>query len=320
MKYRTLGRTGLKVSEIGFGAWAIGGPSTLGPMQIGWGKTDDDESVRAMEAAFEAGVNFFDTADVYGNGHSEALIGRTFGGPRREKVVLATKFGNLTLPDGSWVKDFRPEVATRCLEASLQRLGTDYVDVYQIHSPRPDFDIATLEDTFATLERLKQAGKVRSYGTSIFASAHGIELIRRGWGDLLQVRFNALETEPAEELLPLAAAENVGIIVRVPLASGFLTGKFNKGVQFGPDDHRSRTYPPERRDAIVDKVDRLRFLVEGKQRTMAQAALQFVLSFDGVSTVIPGAKTAAQARDNANAAGATLTDEEMARARQITAD
>ena len=318
MKYRTLGRTGLEVSEIGFGAWAIGGPSTLGPMQIGWGETDDAESVRAMEAAFDAGVTFFDTADVYGDGHSEELIGKTFGGARREKIVLATKFGNLTLGDGSWVKDFSPDVAARCLEASLRRLGTDYVDVYQIHSPRPDLDIATLEGTFATLAKLKEAGKVRSYGTSIFSSAHGIELIQRGWGGLLQVRFNALETEPAEALFPLAARENVGIIVRVPLASGFLTGKFKRGVQFGADDHRSRTYPPEKRDELVEKVERLGFLIEGKQRTMAQAALQFVLSHEGVSTVIPGAKTAAQAADNAGAAGGVLTAEEMAQVLEIT--
>lgn len=125
MNYRTLGRTGLRVSEMGFGGWAVGGPSTLGPMQIGWGETDDAESIRAMDAAFDRGVNFFDTADVYGNGHSEELIGRTLGGARREQVIIASKFGNLTLPNGSWVKKFTPDVAAECLEASLQRLQTD---------------------------------------------------------------------------------------------------------------------------------------------------------------------------------------------------
>jgi aryl-alcohol dehydrogenase-like predicted oxidoreductase len=318
MRYRVLGRTGLRVSEIGFGTWAIGGPAKLGPMVTGWGAVDDSESVRAMETAFDAGVNFFDTADVYGDGHSEELIGEAFSGARRDRILIASKFGNQTTPEGQWIKDFSPKVARAALEASLKRLATDRIDLYQLHTPHPDFRIAQLEDTVDELERLKVAGKIRFYGTSIGPVTHGIELIDKGWGDVLQVRFSILENEPAEKLLPLAMKRKVGIIIRVPLASGYLTGKFTKGVQFPPDDHRSGMSQPQR-DAMVEKVSRLSFLTEGKGRTMAQAALQYILSYEGVSTIIAGAKTASQAAENAAAAGATLTDEEMDRVDRIVA-
>ena len=137
MRVRTLGRTGIRVSEVGFGAWAIGGPAELGGLSIGWGESDDRDSVRALEAAFDEGVNFYDTADVYGMGHSEELLGQVFGS-RRAQVVIASKGGNLTDSDGHWKKDFSGEYLSRKVEESLKRLKTDYIDLYQLHTPRSE--------------------------------------------------------------------------------------------------------------------------------------------------------------------------------------
>ena len=318
MRYRTLGRTGLQVSEVGFGAWAIGGPSKLGDVEIGWGEVDDVMSLRAIEAAHDAGVTFFDTADVYGAGRSEVLIGKALRS-KRDRVVIATKVGNRTTAGGEWVKDFSKRWITEAIDASLTRLGTDYVDLYQLHSAT---DTAHYRDeTFEALNALKAAGKIRYYGISVGPCAHGPWVIRNTPADTIQVVFNMLEREPEAELLPLAHEQGIGIIARVPLASGFLSGKFTPETQFTPNDHRSRTYPPEKVRAIVGRVAKLSFLTEGKEKALAQAALQYCLAHPAVSAVIPGAKTPEQARANAAASdGVLLTPQEVARARAILAE
>ena len=316
MHYRTLGRTGLRVSEVGFGAWAIGGPSKLGELEVGWGEVDDAVSLRAIEAAYEAGITFFDTSDAYGAGRSETLLGKAFKA-KRDRVVIATKGGNRTV-DGRWVKDFSKAWLSRALDASLARLGMDYVDLYQLHSPTATEDYR--DEAFEALEALKAQGKIRSYGVSVGPAAHGPWVIRNTRADTIQVVYNLLEREPEQELLALAQAQGVGIIARVPLASGFLTGKFTADVTFPANDHRGRTYTPEKIREIAGQVARLGFLTEGRRKTLAQAALQYCLAHPAVSTVIPGAKTPEQARANAAASdGVLLTAEEVARARAALA-
>ena len=322
MQYRTLGRTGLRVSEIGFGAWAIGGPSTLGEVQIGWGDVNDETSIRALEAAFDAGVNFFDTADVYGAGHSEELIGRTFKG-RRDKIIISSKGGNRVSPDNQWSKDFSPAWIGQAIDLSLRRLQTDYVDVYHLHSPDADFEYA--DEIVGALEGIKQQGKVRFYGVSLLPCGRGIRptdqglrILETGKCDFLQVVYNILDREPESILLPACQKANVGVIARVPLASGFLTGKFTPETTFPENDHRHAKFTPNKVRDTIGKVERLRFLTEGRSKTMAQAALQFCLSHPAVSAVIPGAKTPRQVLDNAGASdGALLADEELRRVREV---
>ena len=317
MQYRMLGRTGLRVSEVGFGAWAIGGPAKLGELEIGWGEVDDAMSLRAIEAAYDAGVTFFDTADVYGAGRSEVLIGKALKS-KRDRVVIATKVGNRTSAGGEWVKDFSKQWISQAIDASLTRLGMDCVDLYQLHSGS---DTAQYRDeTFEALEALKAAGKIRYYGISVGPCAHGPWVIRNTPADTIQVVYNMLEREPEAELLPLAQARGIGIIARVPLASGFLTGKFTPDTRFAPNDHRSRTYPPEKLGGTLAQVARLGFLTDGKTKTLAQAALQYLLAHPAVSTVIPGAKTPEQARANAAASdGVLLTADEATRVRAVLA-
>lgn len=318
MEYRMLGRTGLRVSAVGFGAWAIGGPSKLGSMEIGWGDVDDAMSLWAIEAAYDAGVNFFDTADVYGAGRSEVLIGKALK-PRRDRVVIATKVGNRTTPAGEWVKDFSKQWITQAIDSSLTRLGMDYVDLYQLHSGTDTSQYRG--ETFEALDALKTAGKIRYYGISVGPCAHGPWVIRNTTADTIQVVYNMLEREPEAELLPLAQARGIGIVARVPLASGFLTGKFTADTQFATNDHRFRNFPPEKLRSTLAQVGKLRFLTDGKSRTLAQAALQYCLSHPAVSTVIPGAKTPDQAGANASAADADhLTAEDLARVRAVLAD
>jgi len=320
MRYRMLGRTGLKVSEVGFGAWAIGGPAELGGTQIGWGDVDDGVSIRAVHAALDAGVNFIDTADSYGCGHSEEVLAKALGG-RRDEVIIATKFGSRIDPTGNWVKDFSGGWIPQAVEASLTRLETDYIDLIQCHSP---WALEALtDDTFAALETLRDAGKIRHVGVSVKQTEHGVPILRR-WPqvEVIQVVYNILSRQPETDLLPLAQERNVGIIGRVPLASGFLTGKFAPDVTFPENDHRRRSYPPEKARRVVEAVEKLRFLERDGTKSMAQAALQFCLSHLSVSTVIPGGKTPEQAGDNAAASdGVLLTEDELARIRaDVTGD
>lgn len=298
MKYRTLGRTGLKVSEIGFGAWAIGGDAHIGGKTVGWGYNPDDAvSARALKVALDHGVNFFDTADMYGSGHSEEVIGKTFSPEERGKIIIASKFGNKTGPDGTWEKNFSPSYLVEALEASLRRLRTDYLDVYQLHTPGPELAIASLEKTFAALEKLKQSGKIRFYGTSIGPVSHGIELIKYNWGDLLQVKYNLLEPEADLELFPLAQKHNIGIIIREALCAGFLTGKYTKDFKFAPTDHRSFRYSATQKADWFAKID-----VWKKElptgTSLTHYALKWVLEKDAVSTIIAGAKSKEQILDS----------------------
>lgn len=294
MNYRVLGRTGLRVSEIGMGAWAIGGN------QFGnsYGPTDDEESRRATRKALDMGCNFFDTADVYGHGHSEELLGKVLG-PVRDEVIIATKGGGdfYSSPPRA---NFSPDYIRSAAEQSLLRLRTDRIDLYQLHNPPPPM----IEDgaVFGILRDLQGEGKIRFAGLSIFDPREGLAALQHGTVDALQVVFNLLRWEPARDLFRAAAGEGVGIIAREPLHNGFLTGKFSRGVQFPPGDIRA-TWPAEYVEALMRTADGLRFL-ECDGRTLAQAALQFCLAHRAVSVAIAGCKTEAQVVENFSAPSA----------------
>lgn len=293
MRYRRLGRTDLQVSEVGFGAWAIGGN------QHGhsYGPTDNAESLRAIARALELGCTFFDTADVYGHGLSEKLLGQALQ-KRRHDCVIATKVGN-DFYHGPFHQNFDSDYIRLAVDKSLERLRTDYIDVYQWHNP--PLMMLQRGEHYGILDELKQAGKIRYYGVSVHDAYEGTMAIRTGKPDVIQVVYNLLRPDAREELLPLAQEHNIGLIGREPLASGILTGKYTADATFPEDDIRA-SWPQEYLAMQVQVADKLRFLANA-QRTLAQAALRFVLDEAAVSVVIPGIKTATQAEENLAASG-----------------
>ena len=288
MKYRTLGRTGLKVSEMGFGAWAIGGTS--------YGPTRDEDSLDALEAAWEHGVNFFDTADTYGHGHSEELIGRFLKG-KRDEAVIATKAGWDFYHGGSR-QNFDPDYLRFACGESLRRLQTDRIDLYQLHNPK----LEALErgDLFQVLDELKKEGKIRFYGVSVHTPSEALAVIRSGKADTLQLIFNLIDQRPVLEVFPEAVEKNIGIIAREPLACGLLTGKYSGVSAFPKTDHRNG-WSREKKELDLQKLSRLQVSLKTKRVSPVEEALEFVLSFEAVSAVIPGAKTREQVLQNLKA-------------------
>jgi aryl-alcohol dehydrogenase-like predicted oxidoreductase len=310
MKRRRLGRTGLQVSEVGFGAWAIGGNAHGNS----YGPTDDKTSIEAVRRAVELGCTFFDTADVYGWGHSEEILGEALEG-RRDEVHLATKVGG-DFYHGGVRMNFDPGYLAFALDRSLKRLRTDRVDLYQLHNPPPEImgDPATYE----ALDSLKAENKILHYGVSIHEPYEGLLCIEAGKPETLQVPFSVLRQEWVDELFADARKSNVGIIAREPLANGFLAGKIPPTAQFPHGDIRHH-WPPQMVDARTSLASRLSFL-KGEGRTLAQAALRFVLAYPEVSTTIPGCKTPAQAEEDLGASDAPpLSNEEIAHVRNLYA-
>jgi aryl-alcohol dehydrogenase-like predicted oxidoreductase len=299
MEYRQLGRTDMKVSAISFGAWAIGGT---------WGPVDDEESMRALNAAVDAGTNFVDTADVYGDGRSERLVARLRRERKGETIYVATKAGR-RLPQQT------PEGYSRAnlhawVERSLKNLEMEAVDLLQLHCPHPK--VYDMPEVFGILEDLVKDGKVRYYGISVETVEEALRGIRHGGVRTVQIIFNMFRLKPAEELFAQAWNRHVGILARVPLASGMLTGKLTKASTFAADDHRrfnregeafdkGETFSGVPYDVGLEAVERLRPLVPAGA-TMSQLALRWTLMFEAVSCAIPGAKTPQQARENAAAA------------------
>lgn len=303
MKYRTLGNTGFRVSEIGFGGWAIGGAMDVFGMPVGWSKVTDTESIAAIERAVDLGINFFDTADVYGMGHSEELLGKTLKG---KDCIIATKVGNRVDSTGAR-KDFSGKYIRDSIEGSLRRLNRETIDVYQLHNPDPN--TYKKGEVFAVMNRLKEEGKIRAVGVSISNPKEGLDLIRNHRPDCLQVLFNILNQEPANELIPEAEKYGVGIIVRVPLASGLLTGKFRETDHFFSDDNRSNYLTPQRMKEALAKVQRVKELTTEIQIPLSVVSLAFLLHFSGVSCLIPGAKNPQQVNQNASASALQIRDD-----------
>jgi aryl-alcohol dehydrogenase-like predicted oxidoreductase len=323
MHYRRLGRTEMMVSEIGFGAFPIGGGM--------WGRVDDSESLAALQSAFDLGVNFFDTADVYGHGRSEELIGRVFGqaASKRANVIIATKVGFDFRAGEPARPNFDPAYIRLALEASLARLGTDYVDLYQLHNPPQK--LAKDDAVWETLRDLKAEGKVRFYGVSARTANDAHAYLKaamrtdgspgqaRHFGDTLQVAYNLVDQEAASKgIFVEAHRQDWGLISRVPLASGLLSGKYRSSHKFPPGDFRG-DWSRERLLETVSRVEALRFLAT-PERSMAQAALTFALSQQPISTVIAGAKTREQVEANVAASElAPLSEEEVRQAEALYA-
>jgi len=295
MLYRDLGKTGIKVSEIGFGAWAIGGAAEAGGAPLGWGGSSDDESLAAIRRARDLGVNFFDTADSYGFGRSESLLGIVLS-RKRQDVVIATKVGVVRKSTGELLKDFSKQHIFLAVDGSLKRLRTDYIDLYQLHNPT----IADLnrEEIQEAMDRLQDSGKIRFWGVSVTTPEEGIEIINRDWGYVLQVLYNVLNQAPARELFPLAKQKGYGIVARVPLASGLLTGKYRQDAVFSSDDVRQNFLTARRLEEATVRVDEVKSIIGGTARNITEGALRFVLADDAVSTVIPGARNARQIEGN----------------------
>ncbi len=293
MKYRKLGRTDIEVSEIGFGAWGIGGTSNGA---VSYGPTDDRESKRALKRAFELGVTFYDTADLYGYGHSEGLIGGVFKG-RRGRVVIASKVGFLT-QEG--VQDFSPSHIRKSIEGSLKRLQSDYVDLYQLHDPTATLlerDGAMIE----TLDSLKREGKIRAWGISVRTPNDGLFAIRKCGAEVVQVNFNMVDQRILENgLMNLCQLEEIGLICRTPLCFGFLTGSYSGETKFDVHDHRSR-WPMAQLSLWANANQLFSPRIRHEGQTDAQLALRYCLSYPAVSTIIPGMLYDEQVDENVRA-------------------
>jgi aryl-alcohol dehydrogenase-like predicted oxidoreductase len=289
----------MKVSAVSFGAWAIGGT---------WGPVDDDESMRALHAAIDAGTNFIDTADVYGDGRSERLVARLRRERKGETIHVATKAGR-RLPKQT-PEGYSKENLSAWVERSLKNLEMDTVDLLQLHCPHPA--VYDRPEVFGLLDDLVEAGKIRYYGVSVETVDEAHRALRHPHVQTVQIVFNMFRLKPAEELFAQAWTRHVGILARVPLASGMLTGKLTRASAFAADDHRSfnrhgeafdkgETFSGVPYEVGLESVERLRPLVPAGS-TMSQLALRWTLMFEAVSCAIPGAKTPGQARDNAAAA------------------
>lgn len=290
-----MGNTGLRVSEVGFGAWAIGGGAMVGTTAIGWGDTDDEVSRLAVKKSLDQGINFFDTADIYGLGHSETLLGQELG--NRQDVVIASKAGNVAR-DGQFTTDYSKKYMVAACEASLKRLKRDAVDYYQLHTAR----LVHLQqgDCIEAMQLLQQQGKIRYWGLSLntfnpFAEAE--YLMQNGIGNGFQLVLNIIN-QRSLPLLKSMGAKGYGIIARMPLQFGLLTGKFDAGVGFKENDHRKNRLTENIVAASVAATAPVWALCTKYNCTKTQLAMSYVLAYSELSTVIPGIRTAIQVVGN----------------------
>ena len=287
MKYRVLGRTGLNVSEIGFGAWGIG--------KSGWIGASDDESLKALNRSIDLGVNFIDTALGYGEGHSEQLVGQLVR-QRSETIYVATKIPpkNEVWPAraGTPVAEtFPADHVIKCTEKSLKNLGLETIDVQQFHVWSDEW--ADKGDWLSAIQKLQDQGKIRFFGVSIndYQPENAIKLIEAGALDTVQVIYNIFEQNPEEKLFPACQRHNIGVIVRVALDEGGLTGNITPDVTFAPDDFRSKYFRGDRKQQVYERVIRITSDLGISLDDMPETALRYVLSHPAVSTVIPGMRS-----------------------------
>ncbi|HEX7973323.1 MAG TPA: aldo/keto reductase [Anaerolineales bacterium] len=314
MEYRELGRTGYKVSTISFGAWAIGGA---------WGEVDDSDSLAALNRAVDLGVNFFDTADVYGDGRSERLLAK-LRKQRHEPLIIATKAGRRLDPHVA--PGYNRQNLTAFVERSLRNLDTDALDLLQLHCPPTE--VYYNPEVFGVLDDLVQQGKLRYYGVSVEKVEEALKAIEFPNVQTVQIIFNMFRQRPADLFFGEALRRKVGILARVPLASGLLSGKMSRTTQFAPTDHRNFNRGGESFDvgetfAGVDfetglqAVDALRPLIS-PGATLAQLALRWILMFPAVTCAIPGAKRPDQVQENLHAADLPpFSEQDMLRVRQV---
>jgi aryl-alcohol dehydrogenase-like predicted oxidoreductase len=314
MEYRTLGRTGWKVSAISFGAWAIGAD---------WGTVSDKDSLAALNRAIDLGVNFIDTADVYGDGRSERLVAQ-LRRDRREKIFIATKAGRRLNPHT--VDGYNRKNLTRFVERSLKNLKTDAIDLLQLHCPPTE--VYYRPEVFGVLDDLVKQGKLRHYGVSVEKVEEALKAIEYPNVKTVQIIFNIFRQRPAELFFEQAKKRKVGILARVPLASGMLTGKMKPNTKFESNDHRKYNRHGESFDrgetfsgvdyrTGLEAVEEIKRLVPHSM-TLAQFALRWILMFDAVTCAIPGAKTPVQAEENFRAADfPSLSKDTMSNVKKI---
>jgi aryl-alcohol dehydrogenase-like predicted oxidoreductase len=314
MKYRNLGKTDYEVSEVSFGGWAIGGT---------WGDVEDEQSMAALEEAVDQGINFFDTADVYGDGRSERLMAKLRKETDKE-INIATKAGRRLNPHTA--EGYNKENLNKFVDRSLKNLDVDTIDLLQLHCPPTE--VYDQEELFEILEEMVEAGKINKYGVSVEKVEEAMKALEHENVATVQIIFNMFRHKPADEFFAKAKEKGVGIICRVPLASGLLTGKFSKDSTFEEDDHRNfnrngeafdkgETFSGVDFELGLKAVDELEE-IKPKALTMAQFALKWILMHDAVSCVIPGGKKPWQVKDNAAASEAEdLSDEVMERVDEI---
>jgi aryl-alcohol dehydrogenase-like predicted oxidoreductase len=314
MRYRELGRTGWKVSEISFGAWAIGSA---------WGEVDDRESLAALHRAVDLGVNFIDTADVYGMGRSERLVAR-LRKERRETIYVTTKAGRRLNPHTA--EGYNKANLTEFIDDSLKNLETDCIDLLQLHCPPPV--LLYRPEFFALMDDFVRAGKIRHYGVSVETVEEALKAIEFPGVQTIQIIFNMFRHRPAELFFPEAKRRRIGILARVPLASGLLTGRMTRHTTFSKDDHRNfnrygeafdrgETFSGVDYEIGLEAVEILKSLVP-PGAGLAQLALRWILMFDAVTCAIPGAKRAAQVEENVRASDLPpLSEAQMAKVREV---
>lgn len=308
MEYRVLGETGLKASAVGFGVWTVA--TTM------WGINDDEVGIRLLRRAFDLGINFFDTADVYGDGKGETLLADALENHRNE-IVIATKFGydfynypGVQPGQRERPQDWTPAFVRRACEQSLQRLRTDHIDLYQLHNPR--LSALQRDDLFATLEALKQEGKIRSYGAALGPALRPERQIEEGLYSVkerrmaVQIIYNMLEQQLGEPICAAAKEAGVPVIVRVPHASGILEGRYTTETTFDTNDHRSfrLTNDQMRQEWLINglkKLEKLRFAAESAGRTPGQMAIQWLLAQPAIVSVLPNIYDHAQLEEFAKA-------------------
>ncbi len=295
MKYRKFGNTNLMVSEIGFGAWAIGGGATIGETLIGWGDANDHESRQAIFAAVDAGINFFDTADIYGLGHSENILGETIGS--NKEMIIATKVGNVAR-DNAFATDYTKEYIIGACEQSLKRLRRDVIDYYQLHTAR--LQHLQTGECIEAMQQLQQQGKVRYWGLSLNTFEPEPEahyLIEYDFGSGCQLVLNLIN-QKALPLLKMAGDIGYGIIARMPLQFGLLTGKFDNEINFADNDHRKNRLTQQVIETSNNVLQHVWQLCEKYSCSKTELAISYVLSHPQVSTVIPGIRSAKQVAAN----------------------
>ncbi len=325
MKTRPLGKSGLDASVVGLGTWVLGGGGV-------WGRdTDDQESIRTIHAALDAGINFIDTAPAYGWGRSEEVVGRAIKG-RRDKVILATKCGLWTEDErGSFFTEFdgrimrrslRPDTITLEIERSLARLGVDCIDLYQTHWPSCPPEETPIADTIACLLKLRDAGKIRAIGVCNVSPAELGENLRCGGAAVVsdQFRYSMLHRDPERDVLPFCARNNLATLTYMSLEQGLLTGKVGLDRVFGKDEFRGNTawnpwYLPANRRRVLDLLDAWRGLTSQYQCTLGQLVIAWTATQPGVTHVLCGARHVGQARENAAAGGLQLAREDIQRMR-----
>lgn len=317
MNFRKFGNSDLMVSEIGFGAWAIGGPAMAGDIAIGWGDVDDRQSKLALHKAMDRGINFYDTADFYGFGHSEKLIGKVFG--NRNDVIVATKVGQRIDVEQKIFTDYSYNYIIQSCEESLNRLNRESIDFYQLHTAR--IESLKKNECIEAMQTLKKQGKIRYWGLSLntyYPEPEANYMMDKLVGDGFQLVLNILNQRAVDTIIK-AGKLGYGLIARMPLQFGLLTGKFNKQTTFSNQDHRSARLSPLILEYSLDALEKVWPFADKYQVTKTALSLNFILNFYDISTVIPGMKTVDQVIKNTSDF-VQLTNDDMQMIKEIYVD